>query len=259
MPRKAKKKRQNKKNAEKASFSKKFPVIIVSVIILVTCLVLIRNYLCNAPDFVIEKVVLKGENLAGTYLFDELSQVGMGENIFTVNISDTVSSMKKEYFEIKDIRARRVFPNKLTFYIEKRKAVALIKSRYYYPVDKEGVILRGVKRTIKEGLPVINGVHISKKDIGRKERSQRLSKSLDLLEEMSKSGILDSYNISEINAANKRNLSFYIDDGLEIRIGGEDFRGRLKVLKKTLKDPNVNPLDIRYIDLRFKDVIIGAK
>jgi len=244
---------------KKGLFSQKTLIVLIIAGILFTCFVLVRNYLYNSPEFIVKETQVEGEGIGDSYLSRELSDVGLEENIFALSIKNIEKSIKNSHFEVKDIRVERIFPNKLILYIIKRKAIALIGSRYHYPVDEEGMVLKDVSRTRREGLPLIKGIYLTKRDIGKKCTSPKLAKSLKLLEELARSNISESYDISEIDAAGRKNLSFYINDGLEIKIGGDNFRNRLKRLEKVLNDPDVDLKGVRYIDLRFKDAVIGPK
>lgn len=266
MARRAKNKRRNSRRAgnlvptlKKGLLSRKTLIVLIIAGIFFTCFILVRNYLCNSPEFIVKETQVEGESIANSYLSRELSDVGLDDNIFALSIKNIEKSIKNSYFEIKDIRVERIFPNKLILYVIKRKAIALIGSKYHYPVDEEGMVLKDVSRTRREGLPLIRGIYLTKRDIGKKCASPKLAKSLKLLKELAKSNIPESYDISEIDAAGRKNLSFYIDDGLEIKIGGDNFRNRLKQLGKVLNDPDIDLKGIRYIDLRFKDVVIGPK
>jgi len=262
MARKRKSKRPSRKvapAAKKVLFSPRRISILIVALILATGLFIVRNYFLNSPDFIIKEVELRGENVPGSYLADELSRMAVDENMFAVNLKDIESSVKRDYFEIKDIHVKRIFPNKMVFFIERRKAIALLSSKQYYSVDDEGMILKDVSKNRRERLPVIKGIHVREKDIGKRLISPAWGKAQKLLEELSKTGIAESYDISQIDVANSRNLYFYIDDGLQIKIGGEDFKKRLRNLKRVLSDPEIDSSDIRYIDLRFKDIVIGPK
>jgi cell division protein FtsQ len=254
---KIKRKKIPKENITTAS--RKIIVTVGSIVVVVVFLVLVRNYFHRSDAFTIQDVSLKGEGVAGSYLAGELSRIGVGQNIFLTDIKRIETSIKRDYFDVKDIRVQRIFPNKLIFFVEKRKPIALIKSSYYYPVDEEGIVLREVSSSIQEPLPLIEGIHVGRRDVGRRKSSKRLTKALHLLEVMKIAGIFENHNVSKIYAPNSSNLSFYIDDGLQIKIGGEKFQERLNVFKKTLRESDIKLREIAYIDLRFKDVVIGPK
>jgi len=67
------------------------------------------------------------------------------------------------------------------------------------------------------------------------------------------------HEIHMVDVSDEKNLSLYIEDGIEIKIGGEKFRERLNRFNKTFESGKVDKNRIRYIDLRFGDVIIGPK
>ncbi|MBI1976085.1 MAG: cell division protein FtsQ, partial [Candidatus Omnitrophica bacterium] len=52
---------------------------------------------------------------------------------------------------------------------------------------------------------------------------------------------------------------FYLRSGIQVKMGKEMFPERLRVLSKTLEQLNVPQEQIRYIDLRFDDPVIGPK
>jgi hypothetical protein len=89
--------------------------------------------------------------------------------------------------------------------------------------------------------------------------SRRINEALTLLKEITSSGILDTHTLVEIDIASIRNAIFFLEDGLEIKIGHEDYAKRLDNLKGVLGDPKLKTVDIMYIDLRFKEPVIGPK
>ena len=118
----------------------------------------------------------------------------------------------------------------------------------------------GAKDSPDKSLPVISGINVNlAKAVGKKIDSKSLGHALILFEFIKESGILNSHKLGEINAGNIKSMSFTLDDGMEIRIGHEDYAARLKSLKEILKDPKIWPSDIGYIDLRFGEPVIGPK
>jgi len=67
------------------------------------------------------------------------------------------------------------------------------------------------------------------------------------------------YGVDNVDTKDLSNISFYLRNGIEIRIGGENFKERIMVLAKTLKDPRLMMDRIKYIDLRFGDAVIGPR
>lgn len=262
MVRKAKTRRRVRRRipvASKILASKSTYIVLIAVLVLSGFLLLVKNYLITSEAFKIKEIGLAGMGHSDSYLTGELTSIGLGENIFSININDLEKAIKRDYFEVKDIRISRTFPNKLKFDVEVRIPVAFIGYRYFYPVDREALVLKRIDKNETGDLTLIAGVGAGEKDVGTILQDQALEKALALLEELSKSGVTEDYHIARIDAASSRNISFIIDDGVQIKIGGEDFKQRLSLLKKVLSGPGVNLAEIRYIDLRFKDPVIGPK
>jgi hypothetical protein len=56
-----------------------------------------------------------------------------------------------------------------------------------------------------------------------------------------------------------KELSFYFASGLEVKIGCENLKARIRLLENTLRDPRLMADRIRYIDVRFENAVIGPK
>ena len=65
--------------------------------------------------------------------------------------------------------------------------------------------------------------------------------------------------MTKIDIGDSKNLSFFVDQDIEIRIGNSHLIERLKILDQTLKTIELDRSKIRYIDLRFDDVVIGPR
>jgi cell division septal protein FtsQ len=168
--------------------------------------------------------------------------------------------MIDNYHEILTLNLTRAFPDTVVATIALRKAVAQLYQEYYYPVDRDGVILSGVKDSPLNTLPVINGVYANlSTQVGKLVDSNQLKKTLLLLKELKSSGILNEHTLMAIDISNIRNAVFFLENGLEVKVGYEDFALRLENLKKVLRDPKLKPTDVKYIDLRFREPVIGLK
>ena len=63
----------------------------------------------------------------------------------------------------------------------------------------------------------------------------------------------------KVDIADPRNVTLIVDGAIEIRIGNSHYIERLKILDQTLKSQELNPAKVRYIDLRFDDVVVGMR
>ena len=80
-----------------------------------------------------------------------------------------------------------------------------------------------------------------------------------LAEVIRQSRILRGHQLSHVDISDPNNFLLLVDGQIEIRVGGNHFMERLKILDQTLKTVMLDSSKIRYIDLRFDDVVIGPR
>lgn len=228
------------------------------------CLVLLacqgtKLIFVKSPYFEISKIDIIPKtdlvNLDKTGILQPLK----GKNIFTVDIKSTARAIHADYPQLRKVLVKRVMPDILQVVIVPRIPVALIKSFKYFPVDEESVIL-SPQPEAKEGLPIITGISFwTRPKKGEILRSNRISWALSLLKGINESGILTGYRLKRIDVSNIRNIAFYLDNGLEIKIGHGNLQEKLKKLSMLLRDPKIDINNLEYVDLRFKDAVLGPK
>jgi len=236
-----------------------FPVALAGAIIALLCVGVV-NYFLRSEQFKIMSVVFEGSETDPGFSADEILERFKSKNIFQIDLEEAENYLRTRYIDIKNVTVRKVLPDRLSVTVQLRKPAALIKDERYIPVDNDGVLLSGTDKTRYAGLPVIEGVRLRRSELAsRRCGSRNMRAALALLRAMEASGILQEYEIGIINVSDYRNPLFFIDDGMEIRVGQNSLEGQLKRLKAILKDPAVNSEKVRYIDLRFKDNVIGPK
>jgi len=214
----------------------------------------------KSPYFTVSDLITSGRVPESTVDYSDLKGMVMGKNIFVLKLDRIREYMLENYPEISNLEFTRAFPASIAAQIVMRYPIAQIQQGSYYPVDEDCVLLSRVKDAPDEGLPIISGVHTNlSRRVGKKADSRRVEKALSLLKEISSSGILEEHKLVEIDLSNLRNAIFFLEDGLEVKIGREDYALRLNNLKAVLQDRKITPSDIRYIDLRFKEPVIGTK
>ena len=142
------------------------------------------------------------------------------------------------------------------------EAVAFIDLKgSVYPINKNGLILSiPLTNDTKSTLPIVKGLRIwSDIKSGSTVDDVGIKKALLLLDALKENKLPYEYYVVTIDIANPKNISFYLKNGTEVRIGEEDFSNRLNTLKKVLDNLNLDKDTIKYIDLRFRDVVIGPK
>ncbi|MBU4376750.1 MAG: cell division protein FtsQ/DivIB [Candidatus Omnitrophica bacterium] len=214
----------------------------------------------TSPYFTVKKILLAGDKSTSSVDYSEIGKMAYGKNIFKLDLGEIGEYMLDNYRELKAIQIRRAFPDSILVVALLRKPVAQLREERYYPIDEECIVLSDVKDSPDKDLPVISGISVNLREaMGKKIGSKSLRQALILFKFIKESGILNNHILREINAGNIKSMSFTLDDGMEIRIGHEDYAKRLLSLKEILTDPKIWLSDIGYIDLRFGEPVIGPK
>ena len=238
--------------------------VAVLVIFILAVFVLSRAFLARSDYFRLRTIEARSTaseaGMMPSIKYDQLLSLYKGKNVFTVNLNNVVSFFQDAYPDAKEIKAYIVLPDKIVVGLRGRWPAAFLKGERSYIIDDEGCILSGIYANSLKNLPVIEGVNTRPGErVGRKFTSESLKTALELLKEIKKARFLAKYGVARISARDPKNLSFFLGNGIEVRVGSENFKDRLKVLEKTIKDPRMMLDRIDYIDVRFEDAVIGPK
>lgn len=237
--------------------------IIVLALIIWSAVGWLRSF-AESPYFKIDKVeiVLIGRvPLAGDTV-KRLLNIHKGRSIFDVDLKATRDYILSNYPEVRTLVINKVFPNKLVLNIRPRRPVAQVSlPSGFCLVDAEGVVLPGARGLASDGLPIISGIDSGSilAKVGKKYDYLGFKKGLRLIEVINQMRFSQDHEVHMIDVSDERNLSLYIEGGIEIKIGGEDFKDRLSMLTKTFETGRLDKSQIKYIDLRFGNVIIGPR
>ena len=234
---------------------KKVVTVVITAVFILTAFLLAKAFLYRSDYFKVRTIetreaLLDQKTMIGVN--NQLLNLYKGRNIFSIDLKYISRSLQASYPAAKEVIVRSSLPDRLVILMKFRRAVALVKNlNRSYVIDEDGVALPGADINTMKDLPVIEGI--------KKFDARNLRLALDLLKEIKKARFMARYGLERIDALDARNLSFYLKNGIEIRIGSENFRERLDLLGNTLRDPRLVMDMIKYIDVRFKDVVIGPK
>lgn len=247
----------------KDALMQKMVAVGVIIIFIVVALLLVNAFLYRSDYFKLRRVEIRDTFLdqrALSSIYNYLFGSYRGKNVFRINLKAIDGYLQASYPDASQIRVRIALPDKLVVKMKFRKPVALIRTPKLYAVDEDGFILPTANAGSLKDLPVIDGVSVRYDERrGKQSSSQNLKTALELLKEIKASRFMADYGVETINAEDGRNLSFDLKNGVEVRMGCEDFRGGLAMLEQTLRDPRLLMDKIKYIDVRFRDVVIGPK
>jgi len=213
----------------------------------------------NSKYFKLERIDVIGQSAAPRIDAKDFMKIYRGRNIFDIDIRSLASQIESSRPVIETVVVRRMLPNRLEIDITERIPVAAIENRGEFAyVDKKGMTIAMAPKNDK--LPVISGIPTwPKLRVGEKIKSKELGMVFSLMEALDASNFTIKHEVSRIDVSKDENLSFYIENNIEVKIGNEDFAARLNKLWASLENPDLDKKNIRYIDLRFKGIVIGPK
>jgi cell division protein FtsQ len=166
------------------------------------------------------------------------------DSLFKIDITKMKEAIVTHPF-IKEVRIKRIYPFSLVIDVEEKKPSALwVDSEgQLHVLDENGEPFRGITKGDAKGLIVIN----AKEKNGAKSVYGQLNEWL-------REGIIKEETLSDV-AYNEGNITIYgcgCDNGVEIILGKEDQKGRLKRAVAVLEDAKRRGFLIKCIDARFE-------
>lgn len=218
-------------------------------------------YAVGSPTFQLSEVkVLNIGTLTPSQAF-QFCELRPGENLVSLDLVNVQQVIKRKHPEFKEVRVRRVLPNRIEVVLKRRTPLAQVAFSRYVQIDKDLVMLPGSSPTPFRNLTSIKGAPLPREGlfIGVTLTDEMTRKAVKLAEVIKRSNVLRRHLLTEIDISDPRNVFFVVDGAIEIRIGNSHFIERLKILDQTLRTVDLNPEKIQYIDLRFDDVVIGPR
>ena len=230
----------------------------------------------------------------GYRLSEELERDILGKNIFRIKLQNIKARIARRNPEIEEIIIMRIPPATIKVELYMRKPFLQIKMNGsplavpseargspltvpreaggspltvpreaggYLPVDKEGFVLSPPRQTPLPALPVVFGLETAAEKVkaGKYCLSSRLALAVRILEEKGRINTLDDYPIVSLDVARLKDASFLLANGIKVNVGGEKIATRLTrpAFLQILWQGDL--AQVKYIDLRFRDVTIKER
>ncbi len=185
-----------------------------------------------------------------------------GTSIFEVDIKEVQKRLQRKYPQASDLRVLRKFPNHILIKAKKRLPSAQIKFKNtIFTIDETGLIVSTSSKMIKK-LPLITGIRtvLDHKRLGDQLLERDIHSALDVIEIFQKNVSLSSqYEILSIDVNNLSKITMMLSNNLNVIIDLDKISYKMKTLSVVLTQGQLKLEEIKYLDLRFKEPIIGKK
>ena len=247
----------------KKFFGKVLPVVIPFLFFGFFFLFLSRatfHFLMRSSYFSVQTV--EASSSSRDFAFKDPSLMGslLGRNIFQVDLSDLQEEVSQKHPELLSAFVSREFPNRIRIRVTPRLPVAQIQSGNGFLVDRDGVILPYSPSPNGKELPLIVGIpeRLEPSRVGYVLHSKALNEALMFVDNLQSLPEMLRY-VRAIDVSDPNNLSFRTPEGLEVKVGRGDYQEKLKLFDRTRVSLGDRITDVKYIDLRFDEVVIGSR
>lgn len=239
--------------------------LLLTAVVLSLSFIYAYSSLLSAPYFEIREISVRGLKELTEKDILTMAKIQPRSNILAVN-TDTVVKRLSANPWIKNIYVGRELPNRLVLDIRERTPIALVKQAdNFYLMDVDGFVFKKLGKTDEVDLVIVNGVNIQ-----NKTRSPLLAEALKLLSMLSSN---DHYaflgTISEVQVHDVFGISLLTDKGLHLKLGRDNFAGKLRQLNIVLADLEkrgtknghlfVDLADISKVTVQRKDALEKAQ
>ena len=184
-----------------------------------------------------------------------------GKNLFEIDLKKVQRQLQLRYPQFANLQVIKRFPNQILVVARQRTPFAQAKiSARYVILDERGHALSSMGDPDGR-LPLITGLRLPKgrMTIGSLIENEDLQVALGIIRVFRTERALVSYKISKIDVGNLSEIYFSLTESLKVIIDEENFRHKLRILALVLSQAKSELNTVKYIDLRFKEPILGKK
>jgi cell division septal protein FtsQ len=157
-------------------------------------------------------------------------------NLFTLRLRDVAQRLESHPW-IDHVKVRKVFPDRIWVEVVERRPIAILQLEELYYIDAKGVIFSPVGDRDEYNFPFLTGLNRETLEKNPGEANRLIMKALELLRIAEREKASPLEEISEIHMEKTFGVHCFTQvEGLEVRMGWEDFGEKLKKLSLIWSD-----------------------
>ena len=198
-----------------------------------------------SPSLEIKTINIDGKQRVSVEEIMELTGVHIGKNILGVRPFSAEKALKTHPF-VEDALVKILLPGTVNIAITERVPVLLVNLNGLYVMDKKGVLFKKYSPEDSIDVPVVTGLDDFNGDM------EPIFKAglFPLLAALNESPVFARSGVSEINCNPAYGFTITtVDGGVSVRVGKDDFAGRLKDMDKIISGRGAGFAGLESIDL----------
>lgn len=184
-----------------------------------------------------------------------------GKNIFLIDLKAFEKKLNSKYPQVSHLKLVKRFPDQITIAAQKRLPVAQVGiDDEFCILDSNGVALETSKK-VDKAITMIEGTKFKKiaPVLGLPLNSERVNFALNIVNTFRSQKELLSYSIDNINVSDLSKIVITLNNNLEVIIDKDKVSKNIRILAVILSQRQIDFKEVKYLDLRFKEPIIGKK
>jgi len=210
-------------------------------------------WVLTTERFAVVAVEVRGASRVPPQRILEASGIVHGQNLWRID-PERVRARLEEMPEIRRADVVRELPNRVAIVVEERRPFTLVHAAKLHWLDEEGRVLGDETRAVNTDVPVISGLSEEELVTMRTSPGPRARAAIALIRALLRTGSALASEISEIDMSRPEGPVLYTVDGVEVRLGSEEWDERLARLEGVLAQ--VATQDVHGVDLRFRDQVV---
>jgi cell division protein FtsQ len=210
-------------------------------------------WVLTTERFAVVAVEVRGASRVPPQRILEASGIVRGQNLWRIDPA-RVRGRLEEMPEIRRADVIRELPNRVAIVVEERRPFTLVHAAKLHWLDEDGRVLGDETRAVNTEVPVISGLSEEELVTMRTSPGPRARAAIALIRALLRTGSALASEISEIDMSRAEGPVLYTVDGVEVRLGTEEWDERLARLEGVLAQ--VSSQDVHGVDLRFRDQVV---
>ena len=210
-------------------------------------------WVLTTERFAVVAVEVRGASRVPPQRILEASGIVHGQNLWRID-PERVRARLEEMPEIRRADVVRELPNRVAIVVEERRPFTLVHAARLHWLDEDGRVLGDETRAVNTEVPVISGLSEEELVTMRTSPGPRARAAIALIRALLRTGSALASEISEIDMSRPEGPVLYTVDGVEVRLGSEEWDERLARLEGVLAQ--VATQDVHGVDLRFRDQVV---
>src|SRR5437867_2092245 len=191
------------------------------------------HWLLTTPRFAVVSVDVRGASRVPTAEILAAAAVEPGTSLFRLD-PGAVARRVEAIPEVRRADVVREFPNRIVISVEERRPFTLVHSGRLHWIDEEGRVLGASPEAVIPQVPVVSGLSDDELTSMKSAPSPKALAAIALIRALLRTGSALAAEISEIDMSRTDGPVLYTVDGVEVRLGAEDWEERLARLEGVL-------------------------